>query len=245
MFWYTFPVPGQVEGLWRERLTRLKEAGTIHFSEMPTPWQITQCSLRLWAFTTLVQPEDLAQQGGAWLSQFPQRGVVQFFSGTYFMDPTGLSRSLDGLIWHVLSLNHFNREALVFDLQMLTGFEGGLQALRSELTAVISGAHPQAAFLKNLTGDPHWHQVVLEEVEKAQRGEFLPTDPEDNLQGMVDLFLSYPRTPGETFGDPKLVARLLEDMRKTGKHLLKALAGQGELHEPFAQKSLQTEARGK
>ncbi len=224
------PPYARLEAVWQERLLRLRAVGTVTFDEVPTAWQIHQACTRLWAFTTLRQEEDIHGGHGTFLSHFPQRGIAQFLSGTYALDPTGLSRSLDGLIWHVLSLNHYNREAMVFDLQMLTAWDDGLRTLTAELEGVVAGTHPQTWLIRQMVGDDTYHAMVLEETEKAQRGEFMDADPEDNLQGMVDIFLTYPPSPTKTLSDGERMQDLAGNVWRTVTNLAGALSGGGGVH---------------
>lgn len=207
----------------RERIQRLIGAGVVSLDEAPNDWQIEQCRLAMFPLITQREYQDYYGEFDTWLSRMPQRGLAQFFFGTYFFDPTGLTRTKEGLIWHVLSLNHLFAEGVVYDIQMLASFENGLEDLISEVKAVIHQTHPHTWLLRQMVGSPDYHPMILEVAQKGLRGEFTPSPPSTRVETMLADCLSFPKTPLETLMDGRAMKRLLQAPVQLLQNVLSAL----------------------
>ncbi len=75
------------------------------------------------------------------------------------VDPTGFNSERDTIIGHVLQVVHANPD---YDLQLLESFPDGLDAMESQLRAVMDGAHPRAASILATVEDPEYHARLLE-----------------------------------------------------------------------------------
>lgn len=207
----------------QHRISRLIEKGIVELDEIPNDWQIDQCRLAMFPLITQREYQDFYGEFDTWLSRMPQRGIAQFLGGSYFFDPTGLTRTKEGLIWHVLSLNHLYAEGVVYDIQMLASFDNGLEDLISECKAVISGAHPKAWILRQLVGSPDYHAMILEEAKMGLKGQFTPSPPSCRVETMLADCLSFPKTPGETLQSSEAMARLSQAPVQLFKNVLSAL----------------------
>ena len=207
----------------QHRVRKLMEKGIIRSGPAPTPWQMHQAAWSLFSAITRRDARDMEDRFDTWLSRMPQRGVAQFVLGTYFYDPTGLTRTRKGLIWHILSLNHLLAEGVVFDIEMLASFDHGLEDLMSETKAMISGAHPQAWLARQMVGADDYHPMILEQARRGLKGEFAQGPPLSHVQTTIDLCLSFPATPTDTLAHPEPLLRLAQTPVRLADNIVRAL----------------------
>ncbi len=209
------------------RLNRLAQAGRVNVAKMPTQWQFLQAQWCAYAFLFTRREEDRLGSMDTWLSRMPQRVIAQLLAQTFFpQDPTGLTRTREGLIWHVLSLNHYGEGGFTFDLEMLSAFENGLDDLIGEARAMKAHVHPWWWLARQMVGEEGYWDRVIHEAKAAQEGRFPGSFRLSRIQGAIDDVLSFPATPWETLQDKGSLERLAISPIMAIKHALQTLSDQ-------------------
>ncbi len=161
----------------RERLERLAAAG--HIDARPTTAQMLvaardQMVLNASAETRLFYDS----QGIPWIFH----NVRRFLSGpATVMDPVGLFSPRQAVVHHVLQTFHRHP---VYDLALLTAYEGGLDDLERQTEALLAGHHPHQAALSSLIEDGSYHARLPGEIAAFRSAPHAP--PRPIPAGLVD-----------------------------------------------------------
>jgi hypothetical protein len=100
-------------------------------------------------------------------------------------DPVGLFSTKDGIIGHLMQVVHANP---VYDLQLLCMWDDGLDALESQLDAMLRGTHPRARSIGAIVEEPDYHANLLAFVQRWRRDPSIPPLLRGNIAaGFSDL----------------------------------------------------------
>lgn len=190
-------------------LERVRAAGVI--AEVPTPWQLSLAVVRMWHRLVFRRGTVGTSPGGrvraTWrarvLAPRAVRLPVLLADGAVVpFDLTGLASSPEQLIRHLLGAHHDGAQ-LAFDLELLTA-HGRLDDLVAAAEAVVTGADPRAAFLRDLTVFEGYHEALLAAARAAAAGRPIvaaaaATDPDASFTACMAWCARAPATPAATF----------------------------------------------
>jgi len=190
-------------------LTRLTEVGAL--SEVPNRWQIEMGVLRMW-HRILFRSETIGTCSGSvrnsWRARWLEHRPVRFPFLVYEQairpwDLSGLLTSPEQLSRHLIGAHHDGQQC-IYDLQILSAlYPEHLPALRAQVAAVISGEHPRAQWLQDLTVYEGYHQQLLDCIDAVMAGEAVLSDEDD-----PDIsFLAYMRWCTEQPKTPRQALR--------------------------------------
>jgi hypothetical protein len=86
------------------------------------------------------------------------------------MDPTGFMSHPDAIIGHLLQVTHADP---IYDIQLLSVHEGGLDELERQLEQILAGTHPRGESIGAIVEDPSYHARLLRYVREFR------VDPEE------------------------------------------------------------------
>ena len=155
---------------------RLVEISAQTGSPAPTLWQMAQWTLRMWH--RIVFCLDSVGSGGGepvrttWRAQILAPKALRFFAlvsarAIAPLDMSGLACSPARVIRHLCGAHHDGIE-FAYDLEMLSTFPGALDALETEVRAIVDGTHPRAEWLRDLCVYEGYHERLLDGVERAR-----------------------------------------------------------------------------
>ena len=121
-------IPGEV----RRRLERLRAAGII--TQVPTRVQLLLGSLDMFRFFILPCADDYYRSKGI---TFSFHALLRFLDDPASVaDPTGLLSHADAIIGHLMQVVHADP---VYDLELLSAIDGGLESLEEQLEQMLAG----------------------------------------------------------------------------------------------------------
>ncbi len=117
-------------------------------------------------------------------------------------DFSGLASSPERIIRHLLGAHH-DENQFVYDLELLSCFEGALEDLLVRARRVVSGEDPRAEWLRDLVVHEGYHERLVETVERFLAGDapLSPreaADPDISFSAYLHWCESQPGTPRET-----------------------------------------------
>lgn len=196
------------------RLRALRDAG--HVDRPPTRLQLVFGGLDMVRFLIDPGARDYYRHRGI---SFGFHQVLRALDDpTSILDPTGIFSDRDVIIGHLMQVVHLDP---VFDLQLMSMFEGGLDELERQVAAMVDGTHPRAGTIGAVVEEPDYHERLLDYVRRfrvdpatekmPRRGQSLRADPGfaaaerafATLPGYLAWCHALPRSPA------RLVARLL------------------------------------
>ena len=192
-------------------LDRIRAANILPAADIPTPFQLSLAVLRLWhrllfrADTVGTSPSGAIRPTlrARLLAPRALRLPVLLAHGAVVpLDFTGLASSPDRLIRHLLGAHH-DRNQFAFDLEILSA-HGRLSELRAAADAVVTGADPRAAFLRDLTVYAGYHEALLAAVDAAIAGAPLASgadarDPDVSFAACMRWCSRAPATPAALY----------------------------------------------
>jgi len=141
----------------RKRLQRLHDLG--HCDVVPTLSQLLVASRHQLSFSLGADTKEFYRtQGIPWGFHNFRRFIAY---PTTMMDPVGLFMSHDSIIQHVLQT--FHRHA-TYDMVLLHGHEGGLEAMQTQLQQLSMGTHTHQRSLDSLVEDGSYHERLRRDV---------------------------------------------------------------------------------
>jgi hypothetical protein len=189
-------------------LERVRAAGVL--AEVPTPWQLSLAVLRMWHRLAFRRDTIGTSPGGrvraTWRARlFAPRAlrlpVLLAHGAVVPLDFTGLGSSPERLIRHLLGAHHDGAQ-FAFDLEILAAHDK-LDELVAAAEAVVTGADPHAAFLRDLTVFEGYHEALLAAARAAAAGRALldgaeARDPDASFVACMTWCARAPRTPAAT-----------------------------------------------
>jgi hypothetical protein len=143
-------IPGEV----RRRLERLRESGIIR--QVPGRIQLVLGSLDMFRFFILPCADDYYRSKGI---TFSFHALLRFLDDPASVaDPTGLLSHPDAIIGHLMQVVHADP---VYDLELLSAIDGGLESLEAQLLQMLAGTHPRASSIGAIVEEPDYHERLL------------------------------------------------------------------------------------
>ena len=192
-----------------ENLERIKEIDLV--DTVPNTWQIGQGILRMWhrivfRSDTIGTSDDLAVRDTwrarmlAWRAiRFPfliaERAIAP-------LDLSGLASSRERVIRHLLGAFH-DKNGFAYDFVLLYPHEGALDELEARTQAIVDGSDPRADYLRDLVVFEGYHELLLEAVQRAKRGDLGLSDaeagdPDISFAAYLEWCAAQPATPKAT-----------------------------------------------
>ncbi|MSP74062.1 MAG: hypothetical protein EXR76_18170 [Myxococcales bacterium] len=138
----------------RRRLRRLAAMGVIH--EIPTSVQLTVGAIDMMRFW--IAPAAAQYYGQKELS-FTFHQVLRFLDEPASLtDPLGLLSTRDSIIGHLMQVVH---ASALYDLQLLTMFDDGLDGLEAQLIDLIEGRHARSVSIAAIIEESDYHARLL------------------------------------------------------------------------------------
>jgi hypothetical protein len=208
----------------RRRLVRLHRLGFIE--RIPTRVQLATGALDMMRF--FINP--------AAADYYASRGIDYWFHLTLrFLDdpcslgdPLGLWSSRDAIIGHLMQVVHANP---VYDLQLLSAWEGGLDALEAQIEEMIAGTHPRARSIGAIIEEPAYHGRLLDFVRAWRRDPGAKPPLRSNVAASP-VFSELERTFGSMTTSMRYFCRLPTDPRQALAHVRHVHEFPSHLGEP-------------
>jgi hypothetical protein len=136
------------------RLSRLHELGIVE--RIPSRVQLAVGAADMLRFWISPAAADYYEQRGL---SYTFHQLLRFLDEPASLtDPIGLLSTRDGIIGHLMQVVHANP---VYDLELLSMFDDGLDELEDQLGAMLAGTHPRAASIGAIVEEPDYHDRLL------------------------------------------------------------------------------------
>lgn len=136
------------------KLERLHRIGIIE--RIPTRIQMTIGAWDMLRFWISPASADYYRKQGI---DFGFHQLLRFLDEPASLgDPIGLFSTKSGIIGHLMQVVHANP---VYDLQLLSMYEDGLDSLEQELEAMLDGTHPRFSSIGAIVEEPDYHPNLL------------------------------------------------------------------------------------
>ncbi len=169
----------------RRRLERLHRLGIIE--EIPTNVQLAVGSYDMLRFFISPAAADYYKEQGI---AFGFHQLLRWLDEPASLaDPIGLLSTRDGIIGHLMQVVHANP---VYDLELLTMFDGGHDELERQLEQMIAGTHPRARSIGATMEEEGYHARLLEFTRAWRKNHAAPP----LLRSNMDSFSEAERTFG-------------------------------------------------
>lgn len=148
----------------RRRIARLRAAGLI--AREPTLWQVHQGAMHmLFRYKLAFAPLFYNQQGKP-----PLRHALMRFldEPAGALDPSGLHAPMEAIVSHTIQVAHHDA---AYDLELLSVFPGGVDALAGAARLLVDGRHPRQRAVDAICEDRGYHKRLLGAVEAYRSGE--------------------------------------------------------------------------
>lgn len=138
-----------------QRLQRLKDQGIIR--QIPTRTQLVFGALDMFRFFIVPCADDYYQSKGI---SFSFHALLRFLDDPASVaDPTGLMSHPDVIIGHLMQVVHADP---IYDLELLSAIDGGLDALERQLEQMLAGTHPRGSSIRAIVEEPDYHARLLQ-----------------------------------------------------------------------------------
>ncbi len=206
-----------------EKLIRLKALGVIDV--IPTHVQLMVGGADMLRFWISPAAADYYEARGISYS-FHQ--VLRFLDEpSSLIDPIGLFSTEDGIIGHLMQVVHADP---VYDLQLLTMFDGGHANLVRQLREMIAGTHPRSGSIAAIVEEPDYHRRLLSFVQAWTRDPATPSLLRSNVAERRELS-ALARTFGSLTTSMRYFARLPRAPTEAARHLFYTRAFPAHLGE--------------
>lgn len=146
----------------RARLDKLHGLGVI--DAVPTTVQLAVGAIDMVRFFISPAAADYYRERGI---SYGFHQVLRFCDDPASMtDPVGLLSEADVIVGHLLQVVHANP---LYDLQLLSMHDGGLDALAAQAGAMLAGTHPRQASIGAIVEEPDYHARLLDYCRAFQR----------------------------------------------------------------------------
>jgi hypothetical protein len=197
------------DGLAR-RLAPLRQHGLV--DAIPTRLQLLVGSLDMLRFWISPAAADYYARQGI---SFTFHQILRVLDDPAAMlDPVGFFVDRDAVIGHLLQVVHANP---IYDVQLLSTHEGGLEALEAQTREVIAGTHPRARSIAAIVEEPDYHARLLAFVAAYREDPRAAPPVRSNIAGKFDLL---ERTFGSLPAAMRYFSRLPTDLVGAVRHLV-------------------------
>jgi len=193
------------------RLQRLHELGLV--DTMPTRVQLLCGSFDMLRFWISPTSRDYYESRGInfWFHQ-----LLRFLDDPGSLtDPLGFSSDRDTIIGHVLQVVHANPR---YDLQLLDGYEDGIEQLALQTQQMMDGTHPRFASISAVVEDPDYFPRLLEYTRNYQNDRTASPIIRENVAAKPE-FMVMERTFGDLPATMRYMARMPTTVMAAARHL--------------------------
>ncbi len=113
-------------------------------------------------------------------------------------DMSGLVSSRERVLRHLLGAHH-DADQFLYDLEMLDLHPGAVEELLVRVEAVLDGADPRAAWLRDLCVYERYHEDLRDGVRAYLDGAAASDDPDISFLAYLAWCRAQPASPGETW----------------------------------------------
>jgi len=207
------------------RLERLRALGVIDAA--PTRVQVVVGSIDMLRFWIGPAAADYYAHKGI---DFTFHQVLRVLDDPAAMvDPVGFFVDRDAVIGHLLQVVHANP---VYDVQLLSSHEDGLDELVAQTRAMIAGVHPRAASIGAIVEEADYHARLLAFVERFREDPAAAPPVRANVAGDPARFGGLERTFGTLPAAMRYFARLPRTLLGAARHLVAVRSFPLALAEP-------------
>jgi hypothetical protein len=190
-------------------LARVRASGVVR--DVPNVWQIALGVLRMW-HRVLFRSETIGTcrehpVRSSWRARALSFRAVRFpfllhERAVAPLDFSGLMSGEDRIVRHLFGAHHDGVQFL-YDLELLSTFEGGVDRLVRAARAFEGGDARRREWLRDLVVYDHYHESLLAAVEAFAAGRFEAPDdargdPDLSFAGYLAWCARQPATPEET-----------------------------------------------
>jgi hypothetical protein len=194
------------------RLDRLRASGVI--DEIPTRVQLAVGAADMLRFWISPAASDYYRQQGI---RYSFHQLLRFLDEPASLaDPVGFFSTRDGIIGHLMQVVHANP---LYDLQLLTMFDDGVDELARQLEAMRDGTHPRAASIGAIVEEADYHERLLEYVRAWRRDPAVAPPLRSNVAAS-ETWSELERTFGSLTGAMRYFRRLPTSAAAGLHHLL-------------------------
>lgn len=143
-------------------------------------------------------------------------------------DPLGFFSTRDAIIGHLMQVVHANP---VYDLQLLSAFDEGLDELEGQIEEMLDGTHPRAGSIGAIVEEADYHFRLLAFVRAWRRDPRAPAPLRSNVSASPELS-EMERTFGSLTTAMRYFCRLPTTPLAALRHLRTVKAFPGHLGEP-------------
>jgi hypothetical protein len=158
----------------REKLERLRALGIIE--RVPTAVQLAIGSADMMRFFINPAAADYYRQMR--INYWMHVTLRWLDDPASLADAIGLFSERDTIIGHLMQVVHVNA---VYDLQLLSAYDDGLDDLERQLEAMLDGTHPRARSIGATVEEPDYHARLLAFVRAWRRDPATPAPLRSNV----------------------------------------------------------------
>jgi hypothetical protein len=208
----------------RRKLERLHRLGLVE--RIPTRVQLTVGAADMLRF--FINP--------AAADYYASRGIDYWFhlalrfldDPSSLGDPLGIFSSRDAIIGHLMQVVHANP---VYDLQLLSAFDRGLDELEAQIESMLAGTHPRARSIGAIVEEAGYHARLLAFVRAWRVDPRVPAPLRSNVASSP-AFCEMERTFGSLTTTMRYFCRLPTDPWAGLVHLRRVRSFPSQLGEP-------------
>ncbi len=164
----------------RARLGRLQRLGVI--DQLPSTLQLVVGGIDMLRFFISPAAADYYERQGI---HYGFHQLLRFCDDPASLtDPVGLLSEPDVIIGHLLQVVHANP---VYDLQLLSAHERGLEQLEHETRRMLAGDHPRQRSIGAIVEEPDYHARLLEYVLAFRRDPSAAPPKRSNVEASSKL----------------------------------------------------------
>ena len=205
--WHAYALlirPGRV----REHLSQLVASGVLKAA--PNLWQVELGVLRMWhrvvfrsdTIGTCADPVRPSLRARLLRWRPLRLPFLVAANAIAPFDNSGLVQSPQRLINHLLTAHH-DAAQFAYDLEILGGEPGALEAARDAAASIVDGSDPRAEYIADLCVHVGYHARLLTALDDAIAGRPLVTganrdDPDISFNAFIRWCAVQPETPMET-----------------------------------------------
>lgn len=208
----------------RDRLVRLHRLGLVE--RIPTRVQLAVGSMDMMRF--FINPAAADYYASRGIDYWLHLALRFLDDPSSLADPVGLFSSRDVIIGHLMQVVHANP---LYDLQLLSAVDDGLDALEAQLEAMLAGTHPRARSIGAIVEEPDYHARLLAYVRAWRRDPTVPAPVRSNIVASP-VFSEMERTFGSLTTSMRYFCRLPADPLDAIVHLRRVTAFPSHLGEP-------------
>jgi hypothetical protein len=208
----------------RAKLRKLRDLG--HVEQVPTPIQLAVGAADMMRFFINPAAADYYESQGI---DYSFHIALRFLDDpSSLADPVGFFSTRDAIIGHLMQVVHANP---VYDLQLLSAFDDGLDELQEQIQELLDGTHPRAESIGAIIEEADYHARLLAFVGTWRRDPHAPAPLRSNVAANP-AFSEMERTFGSLTTAMRYFCRLPSTPLGALRHLRTVKAFPRHLGEP-------------